>query len=540
MSKTVASARNDTTRESVMAARPITSIGAAIFGNQPHAFLTTMVPAYLARRSIDFMISPETTRHQFATRSARRRSSATTFEAAHLVGICGTGMKALAELLTDLKWQVTGSDLQKTGPTLDAMRRRGLRIHSGHNDKFLPQDADVLVYSPAVNANNPERKRAEALGVTQMSYSQMLGYLMRDQTGVSIAGTHGKSTTTAMTAWIAETAGLAPSVIVGAELCDLGRSGWAGLGDPFVVESCEYQQSFLDLTPKHAAILGIEPDHFDCYENLDATIAAFAAFASRVAPDGSLLLPLDCDAAKQCAERSSAVVETFSLTDPAADWWITDARPAGGATRYRVFHQGLYYSEVVLQLPGPHNAHNAVAAIALSHRLGVSPAEVRDALVEFHGIRRRFECVGSWRGVTLIDDYAHHPTAVAATLETARREFGDRRIWCAFQPHQTSRTQALLNEFAHSFAAADEILIAPTFAAREMATTSEDPSAAVLAEQVSETGCSARWCGSLDRVIATLEDEVRPGDVLITMGAGDIDQVHHEFTRRLQRNHSPE
>jgi UDP-N-acetylmuramate--alanine ligase len=485
------------------------------------------------------MISPDTTRRQFATRGTQRRSFATDFESAHLVGICGSGMKALAELLTDLNWQVTGSDISEPNPTLDAMRQRGLRVHSGHDDQFLPQNADVLVYSPAVGANNPERRRAEDLGVVQMSYSQILGYLMRGQTGVSIAGTHGKSTTTAMTAFVLEAAGLNPSVIVGAELRDLSRSGWAGTGNPFVVESCEYQRSFLDLTPKHAAILGIEPDHFDCYETLNDSITAFSQFVGRVASDGSLLLPADCAASRRCAEASSAAIETFSLTDPAADWWITDARPAGDATRYRVFHQGLFYSEVVLQLPGRHNAHNAVVAIALCHRLGVSRSDIREALVEFHGIRRRFESVGSWRGVTLIDDYAHHPTAVATTLETARKEFGTRRIWCAFQPHQASRTQALLAEFATSFSAADEVLIAPTFAAREQAATADDPSAVELATQISQAGCSARWCVSLDRVIATLEDEVRPGDVLITMGAGDIDRVHHEFTGRLQRNHSP-
>jgi len=454
---------------------------------------------------------------------------------AHLVGVCGSGMRALAELLTDLGCRVSGSDLQRPSGTLAAMQKRGLRVHRGHCDRFLANDAEVLVYSPAVGPNNPERQQARRLNIAQMSYSEMLGFLMRDRIGVSIAGTHGKSTTTAMTATILCDAGTGPSVVVGAELCGRGASGWAGSGSLFVVESCEYKRSFLDLHPRYAAILGIEPDHFDCYPTLADSADAFGNFAAQVAEDGMLLVRADCRAAVQSAASASCPIATFSC-DAEADWRATDLRPAGRGTRFRVFHKGLFIAELSLQVAGMHNVQNALAATALCHSIGVSPGEIRESLAGFGGVKRRYEQVGSWRGVTLIDDYAHHPTAVRATLETARAQFGQRRIWCAFQPHQDSRTAALMGDFALSFSPADEILVAPTYAARE--SLAAEDTAAELAERIKSANSRGRYCPSLDRIVATLEDEARPGDVLITMGAGDIDRVHHEFTRRLQRHHS--
>ena len=455
--------------------------------------------------------------------------------AAHLVGICGAGMRALAELLVGLGCRVTGSDLQRPSAAIQAMQRRGLRFHLGHNDDHLPRDVDVVVFSPAVEPGNPERQLAAELRIPQMSYSQMLGWLMRTRVGVSVAGTHGKSTTTAMAACVLEHAGLAPSAVFGAELCGIGKSGWAGGGELFVVESCEYQRSFLDLHPRFAVVTGVEPDHFDCYRTFDETKAAFADFAAQVEPGGVLMVRGDCEAAQEAAQRAAADVLTFSL-QPGSDWWAADVRPTPTGTRFRTFFRGEYVAEISLSIPGRHNVANALAAAALCSHVGAMPAAIREALQEFRGIRRRFEYVGSWRGMTLIDDYAHHPTAVATTLRTARERFGGRRIWCVFQPHQVSRTTALMREFAASFADADEVLIAPIFAARESIGPSES-TADELVRRIVDHGRKARFIPSLDRILATLDDEARPGDVLLLMGAGDIDRVHHEFARRLRRDH---
>jgi UDP-N-acetylmuramate--alanine ligase len=401
----------------------------------------------------------------------------------------------------------------------------------------------VLVYSPAVGPENAERQHAARLGIAQMSYSRMLGHLMRDRQGVCVAGTHGKSTTTAMTGWILSSAGLAPSVVIGAEVREIGVSGWAGDGPHFVVESCEFQKSFLDLAPRHAAILGIEPDHFDCYHHFDELIAAFAEFAHSVPGNGRLLIPGDCPASKAASVAAAAPVETFDVASSdrqtAADWRAADLRRTSEGTRFRIFHHGEFFAEIALSIPGVHNVSNALAATALAHWSGAAPAAIHEALREFPGIRRRFEAVGTWRGVSLIDDYAHHPTAVRATLQTARERFGSRRIWCTFQPHQISRTEALFGEFATSLANADRVLLVPVFAARERVANEPAEMSRRLAERVNVEGGRARFSQTLDQACATLEDELRPGDVLITMGAGDIGKVHYAFTRSIPGNHPP-
>ncbi len=446
-------------------------------------------------------------------------------------------MKALAELLVELGWKVTGSDLMTSHPSLLAMKSRGLRVHCGHDRSFLPADTDVLVYSPAVGLSNPERRRAAQLGIPEMSYSQMLGCLMQNRQGVAIAGTHGKSTTTAMVGTIACDGGLAPAGVVGAELCGRGRSSWAGTGRPFIVEACEYQRSFLELRPSFGAILGIEPDHFDCFANFSETVAAFREFAARIAPDGMLLVRGDCEESKRAAGAAAAEVVTFSM-HAGFDWWAADVRRSPCGTRFRVFYRGEYVTEIFLRTPGAHNVLNALAATAICSRLGVPAASIRESLAEFCGVRRRFEVSGMYRGATLIEDYAHHPTAVRSTLQTAREQFAGRKIWCVFQPHQVSRLRALMDDFARSFADADEVLVAPVFAARENAGTESLQASAELAAETTACGRSARFIPSLDRIVATLDDETRPGDVVISMGAGDIDRVHYELIGRVRRNHS--
>lgn len=465
------------------------------------------------------------------------RSSLTGVSTAHLVGICGAGMKALAELLAGRGLRVTGSDQQPTAPLLASMRRRGVRVHRGHAGTHLPPGTDVLIHSLAIGSENAERRRAGMLGIPQWSYSETIGRLMAERVGVSVAGTHGKSTTTAMIASLLERSGRQPSVVVGAELIERGASGWAGAGELFVAESCEYRRSFLDLAPRFAVILGIEADHFDCYASLEESQQAFGEFSQRVDTAGVLLVPADCPVTRAAVAPATVVVRTFGRRCQ-ADWWAADVRRTTTGSRFRLFYRGGFLTEISLQVPGRHNVDNALAAAALSLELGVDHRDVREGLHEFTGIRRRFQHVGSWRGVTVIDDYAHHPTAVRVTLETARETFGRRRLWCALQPHQISRTVTLLEELAGSFDCADEVLILPVYAAREEDRCGE-LLGAELADRIGKRISAApapsrrrcRFLPSLDRLVTTLDDEARPGDVLVMMGAGDIDRVQHEFTR---------
>lgn len=480
--------------------------------------------------SVSSPFAPLVRPRENSSRTGRQQVSA------HLVGVCGSGMKALAELLHGLGWTVSGSDLSPSADTFELLRRKGLRIHRGHAGEHVPHNADVLIHSPAVTSANPERQQATQLGIPQMSYNEMLGKLMRDRVGISIAGTHGKSTTTAMVASILRDAGFSPSAVIGAELVGRNQSGWAGDGEFFVVESCEYQRNFLTLSPTHVVLTGVEADHFDCFHDLRETRDAFAEFVSRLPIHGTLIARGDCEATRVAAAASHARIETFSLRGD-ADWRATDIQPTSDGVRFRIFRAATLFTEVTLRVPGQHNVLNALAAAALCHNVGASVTAIREGLQNFRGIRRRFEILGSWRGVTLIDDYAHHPTAVQATLHTAREQFAGSRLLCAFQPHQESRTRALLEAFAASFDDADEIFLAPIFTARENCPTEAAQTIATLAERITSRGKAIHLVSSLDRLTDELDDAARPGDVLLTMGAGDINRITHELTRRLQRHH---
>jgi UDP-N-acetylmuramate--alanine ligase len=454
---------------------------------------------------------------------------------AHLIGICGSGMRSLAEYLLEANWRVSGSDAVPVGRNADALRARHIAIHPEHAAEHVA-GAAAVIYSPAIPDSNPERVAARERDIPQYSYPEMLGRLMAGRTGFAVAGTHGKSTTTAMLGWIAHHAGLDPSVICGAELLNRGLGGWAGGGEALIVEACEYRGSFFHLRPRHAALLDLELDHFDCYADLDAAIAAYAEFLQRLPADGLAICRADRPAVAAATAALRARVETFGI-ETAADWTARHIRTRPGRTSFRIERNGTHWTDCALCVPGMHNVLNALAAAALATELGLAPAAVRRALAEFRGVRRRCERLGSRGGVEFVDDYAHHPTAVAATLTAVSHEFPGRRIICAFQPHQVSRTRRLLSDLAGSLSAAREVLILPVYAARESPRDATDAARELVAE-VSRIGTRARFVPSLDRLVRTLETDPRPGDVVVLIGAGDIDRVRDEFSARLLRHYA--
>jgi len=471
----------------------------------------------------------------------------------HLVGVCGVGMTALAELLDGLGWPLSGSDLSPATESVEELIRRGLIFYQGHGVSNLHQGIQRLVYSPAVEASNPERMEAARRGIQQYSYSQMAGWLMKTRQGICIAGTHGKSTTTAMIGWILTQAGRDPSVLIGASLNGPGRSalkmgpvadqqttgidlhghavasglwnrsGWAGDGDLFVVESCEFRNSFLDFEPRHAVILGVEPDHFDCFADLGSLRQAFDNFAQRVSPQGLLLVSGDCQTALECAQQSRPNVITFGR-DCDCDWRADEIHHTSKGVRFRVVYQSRTWAVIRLSQYGVHNAQNALAAVTMCAEIGLSPSEIIAGLGSFPGLRRRFEDMGQWQGITWINDYAHHPTAVRATLAAARQRFGTRRIVCLFQPHQVSRTIALIDDFEASFDQADMVLIVPVYAAREQLSDEHFRRSQELVKRIASRGVQVQFIESLDRIMITVDHATRPGDVLIAMGAGDLDK----------------
>lgn len=484
----------------------------------------------------------------------------------HMIGASGAGMRALSEVLLDFGWKLTGSDLQADerhgeSASISTSSRhsksgRILRIHHGHDSANVPATADLVVFSPAIATDNPERMAAQQLGIAQVSYVELLGELLKNEIGVCVAGTHGKTTTTAMTASILREACVPGAAVIGGEVIQYGRSGWSTLdfaarpddgANWFVIEACEYRRHFLQFHPRVAAILNIEADHFDCFESMDQTYDAFAEFASQVDPAGTLIIRADCPLIARIASDGGRNVETFLPVGNAygagrnaaasADWAISSLREEQHQTVFDVVRQGRTFGTVNLSLPGQHNVENALAAIAMAHAAGVSPEDACASISRFRGVRRRFEELGTWNGITLVDDYAHHPTAVRVTLAAARKRYPNRRLVAVFQPHQVSRTQALMNEFAAAFEDADEVLLTPIFAARED-TDVADAIVQELAGRIDLTGCSTRVLGSLDQLRATLEDSAQPGDVWLTLGAGNINRIPHEFARTVQRDYT--
>ena len=327
------------------------------------------------------------------------------------------------------------------------------------------------MHSPAVPADDPERRQAAELGVPQVDHVELLAGLMAARTGIAVAGTHGKSTTAAILGTLLGGCGASPSVAVGAELCGCGTSGRAGESDLLVVEACEFRRNFLKFSPTHAILTGVEPDHFDCYASPAELEAAFAAFAARLPDGGTLVVPHGCAVSRRAAAGSRARVVTFGRDRAAgengADWWVSGVRPTATGSRFRLFRGDAYAGQFTLPVPGGHQVTNAAAALVLCAELGIPVAALSEALWDFPGLRRRFEVVGSWRGRLLVDDYAHHPTAIAATIDAARTHLPGRRVCVFFQPHQASRTEALHAGFAAALAAADVAAVLPVYPARE-------------------------------------------------------------------------
>jgi len=445
----------------------------------------------------------------------------------HLVGIAGCGMASLARVLRDRDWRLSGSDIH-----IDPVRsltEEGVCLHQGHAADQLPEAIDAVIRSDAIPADNPELLRAAQRGIPVYSYFQMLGRLMAECRGLAVAGTHGKSTTTAMAAEILVQGGLDPTVVCGATPLGRAWGGRAGRSDLMLVEACEYRANFLHLRPDLAVVHEVEPDHFDYYASFEELEAAFGRFVAGVPSRGRLLVRQECAASRRAAAGAACPVETFGLT-PHADWSAQPLMQQKGRYRFEISYRGKWWAEVCLEVPGLHNVVNALAAAAIGYHQGVEPDTVAQALGRFRGLKRRLQRVGTFRGVELLDDYAHHPTEVRASLAAVRQMYLGRRVWCVFQPHQASRTRYLLDEFASSLENTDKVFVAEIYRAREPAAgPSDDVTAADLARAMRANGMTVPEVYDPDSIARRLKAELAAGDVLVTMGAGDIGALHRRM-----------
>lgn len=443
-----------------------------------------------------------------------------------LVGVGGSGMSGLATILLQMAKVVVGSDLAESS-ALQRLRRAGADIRAFHSAENV-QDADLVIISAAIPNDNPELVVARQSGIPVLTHAEALGALLSQRTGIAVAGTHGKTTTTAMIAFILDRCGLDPSFLIGSEALDLGASARLGTGPHMVVEADEYDRRFLALRPHLAVITSIEPDHLDYYRDLAEIQSAFVEFAARVLPGGALITCADSPALADLTLPGSRI--TYGLS-PAADWRISSYRPEAGGCRFVVEGPDHQRAEIALRLAGHHNASNALAATIACLVLGVDLTLTAEALQHFTGTRRRFETIGRYRGIWVVDDYAHHPTEVRATLRAARERHGG-RIIVVFQPHTTNRTAKLLADFVSAFDNADRVVLVPIYqpAGRErqgLPVSSEDLAVRMPPHLI-------RLVSGLDEAMDVLKEEVAPGDLVITMGAGDVNKIGPELCRWLE------
>lgn len=451
----------------------------------------------------------------------------------HMIGIGGSGMSGAAAMLLAMGAKVSGSDAQD----FDGIGRLvalGARVTIGQCAENVPPGACLVIASAAIPKTNPELVEARRRGLRVLTYAELLGVVVGLREGVAVAGTHGKSTTTAMTAYLLREAGLDPSFVVGAHCDQLGGSSAAATGPHFVVESCEYDRSFLHLHPAAAAVLNVEPDHLDYYSGIDEIIDAFGQFCRQVHPDGLVVVNGDDDCAVRAAGISRARVETVGFSE-GVHWRAVGLEAIRGCYRFGVERQGEPQFITELAVPGLHNVANALAATALAHHAGASHDQIAGALARFVGISRRMSLRGTGRGVTIVDDYAHHPTEIRASIKAARGRYAPRRTWVVFQPHQCERTRVFLEEFACSFGDADEVIVPDIYAAREGGGTYASEGSIELVARIHAHGGRATYLATLEAVTQHLSDHVAEGDMVVTMGAGDIWKVADGLVERICR-----
>ncbi len=445
----------------------------------------------------------------------------------HFVGVGGIGMSGIAELLANLGYEVSGSDAKRSDVT-DRLETMGVRVHAGHAAEHVGE-ADVVVVSSAIHRDNPEVAEAERRNIPVIPRAEMLAELMRLKYGIAIAGAHGKTTTTSMIALVLERAGLDPTAVIGGRLSAFGSNARLGQGDYVVAEADESDRSFLKLSPSIAVITNVDREHMESYGSWENLKAAFVEFANKVPFYGAIVACTDDPVVRELRGSMTRRVITYALQD-GADADVSGlglSLEAFGSTctvvRREAAGRAAHLGALQLRVPGRHNMLNALAAVAVGLEIGVPFTRVAAALAEFQGAERRFQMRGEAGGVMVVDDYGHHPTEIAAVIAAARAGIG-RRVLVVFQPHRHSRTSQLMSEFGAALGAADEVVLTDIYAAGEAPIPGVTVEA--LLEEVRKTaGCPVHLVKRLEDLPAEVAELSRPGDLIVTLGAGSIGTV---------------
>ncbi|MEW5993178.1 MAG: UDP-N-acetylmuramate--L-alanine ligase [Candidatus Zixiibacteriota bacterium] len=447
----------------------------------------------------------------------------------YFVGIGGSGMSGIAEILHNLGFHIEGSDCAP-GEITDYLHGLGMTVHGEHNPDNLG-DADVVVISSAVGEDNPEVTAARRRGIPVIKRAEMLGELMRLKYSIGVAGTHGKTTVTSMIGRILQRAELQPTLIVGGIVAELGTGAALGKGDYLVAEADEFDRSFLSMFPTLAVVTNIEPDHLDCYNGMDDLMQSFLSYMNRVPFYGSIVVSGDDARLAELRPQLTRRHATFGFGSD-CDYRAVDVRLEPGRSAFGVYHYEDLLGEILLRVPGRHNVANALAAVAVGHELDVDFLTIADALREFTGVTRRFEILGEYGGIMVVDDYAHHPTEIVSTLQTARDVYG-RRVIVIYQPHLYSRTRDFVNEFADALSLADVCLLTDIYPAREKPI--EGVTSELIVRHARESGKdNFVYVGPKENAPGEVAAIAKPGDIVIVMGAGSITRIRSDVIRALK------
>ena len=445
----------------------------------------------------------------------------------HFIGIGGAGLSAIARILLERGFRVSGSDLRGSSLTA-ALAHRGARVYVGHDGRFV-KGADIVLATSAVAPDHVEIAAAEALKIPVFKRKDFMGAILRGCDTIAVAGTHGKTTTTSMLIHILQAAGKDPSFIVGGTMASTGKNAGLGSGPSFVIEADEYDNMFHGLNPNIAVITNIEHDHPDFFSTPAQMKAAFRTYVDTLAYEGTLIACADDEAALSIAKAQRANrgnVITYGIENPAVDWRAANLRFSGQIVSASIFGPDRLRAEVTLGLPGAHNVMNGLAALAVANERGVSPEQSAAALGSFQSTGRRFEIRGERDGVLVVDDYAHHPTEIRVNIEAARLRYPGRQIWVVWQPHTYSRIQTFWSGFVKAFDGADHVIVTPIYAAREAPRAGV--TSAALAKEIAGH-CPATYSPTFDDAVETLRRADFAPAVVLIFSAGDANLIADKF-----------
>ena len=450
----------------------------------------------------------------------------------HFIGIGGAGMSALAYVLIKRGYDVSGSDLN-AGHMSAHLAEEGAMVYMGH-DACQVDDADAVVVSTAIHANNPELVAAKAKGLPVLHRSDVLAALLNNAKGVAVAGAHGKTTTSAMISCIAAESGIDPTIVIGGEVTSLGGNARNGAGPYVVAEADESDGSFLKFYPHLAVVTNIEDDHLDHYGTEENIYKAFKQFLGNITEGGKAILCADNAKVRRLAQETDKTVLTYGIEGEDADFVAKNITYGVNGTTYDLYCHNELLTQVHLIVPGRHNVLNSMGALVAAREMCIAMEKILASLAKFGGAKRRFETKGKIEGVWIVDDYAHHPTEIGVTLKAARQT-QPKRLLCVFQPHRYTRTQLLFDEFCASFVGCDELIIVDIYAAGE--DPIEGVSSAKLAEGIhAATGQKVQYIPRLAKAEEYLQAQAQAGDLIMTIGAGDVFKIGEELVRELERN----